>query len=78
MNLFKKQCQHKFGKVTGSYQYCEKCGIAIKAPFVECYHDYEIINIFESKNIRSGNITSIRYISRCSICGDIKEKVVSH
>lgn len=34
-------CLHKFGKVENGYQYCQKCGIAIAAPKINCNHKWE-------------------------------------
>jgi uncharacterized Zn finger protein len=66
-------CFHKFSKVEADrYQYCTKCGIAQQAPH-EC--KYEIIN--QAKASDNGVQVAAVYVSRCTICGNIKKNVIS-
>jgi len=68
-------CKHKFGKVEGQYQYCEKCGVARTVPHE---HRWEIINKFQRTNrfTKPGDFVDMTYVLRCSICGKIKKEVI--
>lgn len=63
-------CFHKYGKVEGNYQYCSKCGKAIR---LECDH---VFKIMEKYNIRERGITTpfqLIILSKCEKCGEIKK-----
>lgn len=59
-------CKHKYGKVDGKYQYCEKCGESIEAPWIGCNHRWVIINTI------TNNLFAIKYIMKCEECGELK------
>lgn len=61
-------CNHKWGEVNGSYQYCIKCNIARS---VECFHIWNVIQKID--RIKSGDVMSKIFVLQCSVCGDIKK-----
>jgi len=63
-------CRHKLGKVeTDGYQYCQKCGRAVK---VECNHKWTTIQTLEKHDAKE-MLIGLVYILQCFICGEIKE-----
>lgn len=68
-------CKHKYGKVDGNYQYCEKCGKAITAPLTKHQHQWKEINRLDISGLVNNNVFAVKYILQCSGCGvlDIKE-----
>ena len=65
-------CKHKYGKIDGSYQYCEKCGVAKSAPIIECGHKWAILNTITATDIMTKRYQYTNYTMRCDKCGDIK------
>lgn len=65
-------CNHKYGKVEGKYQYCQKCGKAIVAP---CAHKWKRMYSREYKTYNGFNILTnggTIYFYECKICGEAK------
>ena len=59
-------CRHKFGKIVGEHQYCNKCGKAIIVP---CSHKW-----YQIKTIQY--IYGATIILQCSKCGEVKTKEI--
>jgi len=68
-------CFHKFGKVEGGYQYCQKCGIAIAAPKVECNHKW-IYKWAQDTKGPYGNTYKRTLLYECEKCGELKQEVL--
>ena len=44
-------CSHKFSKLEGDVQYCEKCGIANIIEHTPCQHQWKNIEKIETRNV---------------------------
>jgi len=72
-NMLFNRCSHRFGKVQpDGFQYCEKCGKAVKPAAVSCEHKWAELATTEKMNARN---LVVGFISKlqCSKCGDMKE-----
>lgn len=68
-------CSHKWGKVNDKgYQYCTKCNKANYVGLPECQHKWDIHNTFNLTVL--GSIKAVKYVLRCSICGDMKNHLM--
>jgi uncharacterized Zn finger protein len=70
MQLF--GCRHSWGKLEGSVQYCNKCGIARPLP---CNHKWEIIK--QGTTTCFGATNGVLYIIQCKHCGEISKRIIS-
>lgn len=73
--MFECRCKYDHVIDDKGYQYCVKCGKAIKAP---CVHKWEIKNTYSSvdKSFGIEHTNYISYILVCTKCGTIGEKKV--
>jgi hypothetical protein len=69
-------CNHKFGKVEGNYQYCQKCGIAKAAPEVKCNHKWKREFVEDVYHVFSGRIYRKIILYECENCGETKQEVI--
>ena len=70
---------HKYGKIDpDGFQYCIKCGKASKPHPCENGHMWKILDKYKcSENDGYIDKQGIKFVSQCTVCGEIKSKWVT-